>query len=858
MMYIDGRLCKPKGSLEMQQQATQYWTNVPNLHVHRLIVWARRCYMCVYKEFLHMLYGNENDRSGGVNNGTIVIDVLKVQSRLKFRGGGLGVEEYNPLFQEKATSSSAHGMATANTSSSSSKRVSPDLWSDPYDGVQYAILSDLFLYLPRFAPNIRQLVMTLPFTKYSLIDNLGRETENGFNMWATSQLLYNFRSVPASSQAQAVAALDPENVQSANLRPLQLSEYLATVGIDAEKEHFFSHSFVQLTPEELAREKQGASSSLSSSSSPLQTVADTAAARGKGKYSAAGLEAAGDPRDYDAVHSVSAYYSLPEFCSIPVNERNKNKNLERDIRLWVEQQLQARCQPERMWLPCERARTYAPFLPCPQQLKDGVAFDLAVAKGWCNFNHKAAKIEPLRSIPQPEKVFTATRQLRTSDGKPRMRLAFFFTVYADAKFVRRLLTRLYSPDHYYMFHIDPTGSSVAFETELRAMAAEFTFKEAKSNIVLAKDVAIIYGAATASILLSRAMAWFDQYATGWDYFVPLTGSDYPLVSLKSMETILGHGKKRMPFLMAWDWATSGSIQTLRTAHNESMVSAGTTGTGSREEEHVQMRAAWVEDEDVQTSLEATWKERGNKRFMGDNLMEVRAYSYAPPLTCNAAQGFYRLETRGWNGTQWLFPREGTTRNGKGRAMIRHPKRRGGKKKPANRHAATAAGGGAGDGDFGDLTSFDKKVRLWRKSDPGTSGAYDRESVRYIVGSEEGLKYYHFFKHMLLGSEEHYYVSLLYNWERTKGFVTDIASQAVWNTWLLGEWSAGLGGFRTHTHYLTLKEMSILRGLSKRGVFFGRKFGSSNGDVLAAIDEFVDEEDSKSGRMWSGFFTDAVK
>ena len=68
-----------------------------------------------------------------------------------------------------------------------------------------------------------------------------------------------------------------------------------------------------------------------------------------------------------------------------------------------------------------------------------------------------------------------------------MRLAFFFTVYADAKFVRRLLTRLYSPDHYYMFHIDPTGSSVAFETEMRVMAAEFTAKEAKSNIVAPKQ-----------------------------------------------------------------------------------------------------------------------------------------------------------------------------------------------------------------------------------------------------------------------------------------------------------------------------------------------------------------------------------
>ena len=67
------------------------------------------------------------------------------------------------------------------------------------------------------------------------------------------------------------------------------------------------------------------------------------------------------------------------------------------------------------------------------------------------------------------------------------------------------------------------------------------------------------------------------------------------------------------------------------------------------------------------------------------------------------------------------------------------------------------------------------------------GAYDRESVEYIVNSEEGKKYWHFFKHMLLGSEEHYYVSLLYNWPRTRAFIQSLSAQSVWNTWMMGEW-----------------------------------------------------------------------
>ena len=206
-----------------------------------------------------------------------------------------------------------------------------------------------------------------------------------------------------------------------------------------------------------------------------------------------------------------------------------------------------------------------------------------------------------------------------------------------------------------------------------------------------------------------------------------------------MEAILGHKTPHMPFLMAWDWMTSQSIQRLR---------------GSDPALVPENLRSWIEDADVQSSLDATWKERGNKKLMGDNLMEVRAYSYAPPLMCNNAQGFYRLDTRGFNNTQWLFPREGALRNGKARAMIRNPSKR-----PVSRGRRH---NGAEDVKTNDksLSSFDGQLRLWRKSDPGTSAAYDRESVRYIIDSEEGRKYYHFFKHMLLGSEEHYYISLL--------------------------------------------------------------------------------------------------
>lgn len=133
---------------------------------------------------------------------------------------------------------------------------------------------------------------------------------------------------------------------------------------------------------------------------------------------------------------------------------------------------------------------------------------------------------------------------------------------------------------------------------------------------------------------------------------------------------------------------------------------------------------------------------------------------------------------------------------------------------------------------------DGNFRVWKKSDPATTGAYDLETIKYIVTSEEGKKYFHFFKHMLLGSEEHYFVTLLYNWDRAKTFVQSLSAQIVWNTWELGLWEQA-GGFQTHTHFLTQEEWPILKGFALRGMIFARKFSSKKtSDLLNRIDSYI--------------------
>jgi dihydroxyacetone kinase DhaKLM complex PTS-EIIA-like component DhaM len=88
--------------------------------------------------------------------------------------------------------------------------------------------------------------------------------------------------------------------------------------------------------------------------------------------------------------------------------------------------------------------------------------------------------------------------------------------------------RLYSEDHYYLIHVDPGGSTLEFEKDMHKLADSMP----RRNVFIVRDVPIVYGAATATIVLVKAMAWYLRHASSWDYFVPVTGADYPLVPLK--------------------------------------------------------------------------------------------------------------------------------------------------------------------------------------------------------------------------------------------------------------------------------------------------------------------------------------
>jgi len=712
LLYLDGKECKNSFSL---------------FKVHRIMVWERRCYACLYRHLPPYQDG------GGNNNKTIVTPgVLKIQTR-----DMLGVPQ------------------------------------DVYDGVQLTILADLFLHAKDFLP--KQVVLRIPYTSDALIDSMGREAEHGYNFYAMQQYLKQYGALTKPFKQRVVGQ------NASYLRPSQLVDFLGQAGLDHDSANFFTQTFVHIDPVAY----------------PLQHQHNVESVTTWKPWK---------ERTYKI--------EIPRYCVIPPKMQREKAFA------WVQHELKARCQSERLWLPCDRSREYKPFLKCPQQLMDALMSDYATTHGWCDFMSLSALIEPLSTPPlQAEQHFSTLRVSHNDLVKrkvrmPPIRIAFFLTVYTDAAYLVHLLKLIYHPFHYYMIHIDPKGSTKEFGEELQRLLAEspeFRQFGSKQNIFLCKEVHIVYGAATASILMVRAMSWFLKYATHWDYFVPLTGADYPLVPLQKMEKILSHVEPHMPFVMSWSRGTLNNIHHLRKRYPQ----------------------YYSDDAEVSLSINATLKERG-KNGMGGTSMEVRAYSFGPVLSCGGEHSFYRLESRNVNASQWLFPHEESATS------------------PSVKPKANVE-----DAPYvGMHPSFDGVHRVWKKSDPATTGAYDRRTCEHIVHSEEGRKYYHFFKYMLLGSEEHYFVSLLYNLPRSNKFVKTLAAQGVFNTWELGLWEGAFGGFRTHTHFLTEKELPLLKGLSKRGVLFARKFDSKRTkSLLAKLDAYIhfNTSNSDAGKYWPGFF-----
>jgi len=518
--------------------------------------------------------------------------------------------------------------------------------------------------------------------------------------------------------------------------------------------------------------------------------------------------------------------AAPPYCTVPwTTEKRK-------IEGWVSEELRVKCHPTSGLPPCDRSRKYAVPVPCQDQLVDALVEDYAAASRWCDYRSETASIPPLTSIPSAAQQMFQKPSLSSS-----VRFAFFVIYRHDAAMLTRLFDRVYSPRHYYLIHKD-WGRRMSPE-ETRTVTA---LTGRGGNVFVCSELAAREGSSSSSVLLARAMAWFTRHATGWDYLVSLTGQDYPLMPLSRIEAVVSQQKAReaMPYLMVWseEWKTSRREAT---------------------QGEVYLRGRTITEGPTLRAVESLVRER-----MGYNERGVYSAMFGPVLTCGTSTSSTHLTHRLDNrrnisstdpahfDSQWLFPRSFSSNKLLGFATT-------------NKNPVASA------------PTADGIHRVWVRSDPATTALYDRDTVEYIAGSEEGRKYYHFFKYSLANTEEYYIGSLLYNWERTSAFVSSVEAVSSWSTWAPEGGGGGGGGgnkgraahpseatkgvtsdmsggaddlsvdsqspeasfVKTPTVLRRLHHVDQLIGLSDAGVFFARKFHSAYSKLLLdAVDAKV--------------------
>ena len=282
---------------------------------------------------------------------------------------------------------------------------------------------------------------------------------------------------------------------------------------------------------------------------------------------------------------------LPSYCTVPSSNR---VSLMQEMTKWVRSKLLWKCHHRITSSQCYKLQYIDPFTPCLTCVQAALAEDYAWTMGWCSATHTAASVPLLSGVELRAEADSTTNtdtisninsnlnsnsdtavatrtatktkpnkrtfslnsgSSSSSSGRNMLRLGFLMTVYRDPEAVLRLLRLLYSPRYIYVINVDQSSTKLVTELRSRVLAFEAEQGGGVKNVFLATGTPVVYMASSASQILVQGMQWFLKYGENFDYLIACTGSDYPLLPLGIMETVLQKRKPPFPSVMNWNHAT---------------------------------------------------------------------------------------------------------------------------------------------------------------------------------------------------------------------------------------------------------------------------------------------------------------
>ena len=115
--------------------------------------------------------------------------------------------------------------------------------------------------------------------------------------------------------------------------------------------------------------------------------------------------------------------------------------------------------------------------------------------------------------------------------KTHLQIAYFILVHRLPNQFKRLFHAIYAPEHHYIIHIDKR-SSPSFHKEITDFLSEF------QNVHIIKSEWVLWGGYSMVQAELSGMLFAVEKIISWDFFINLSGQDFPLRSQSYISTFL--------------------------------------------------------------------------------------------------------------------------------------------------------------------------------------------------------------------------------------------------------------------------------------------------------------------------------
>lgn len=137
----------------------------------------------------------------------------------------------------------------------------------------------------------------------------------------------------------------------------------------------------------------------------------------------------------------------------------------------------------------------------------------------------------------PDPITHPLPQTSGTQSSPHVRIAYFIMIHHQPEVFKEMFQKIYTRDQFYLIHIDRKANAEMTE-EIQLYLVHFP------NVYILESMNIVSGGFSVIQAELNAMEYLLNVSLEWDYFINLSGEDYPLKSQNIIRRFLTANKGR--------------------------------------------------------------------------------------------------------------------------------------------------------------------------------------------------------------------------------------------------------------------------------------------------------------------------